>query len=1715
MASSVENRAVSMTFDNSAFEKGVGTTLSTLDKLKNALSFSSSKNGFADITANAGKVDMSALASSVENISGKFSAMGAVAFTVLQDITSRALSAGASVASAFTVTPIATGFSEYELKMGSSQTIMAGTGSSLEEVNAKLNELNTYSDKTIYSFADMTSNIGKFTNAGVNLEDSVSAIQGIANVAALSGANAEEASRAMYNFGQSISGGSVKLMDWKSIELANMATVEFKTELMESAVAAGTLTKGADGLYTTLAGTPVTATKGFNESLNEQWLTADALTTTLGRYSDATTDIGARATAAAQDVKTFTQMVGTMKESVQSGWAASAELIVGDFDEAKALFTGINNTIGGMIGASADARNKMLGEWKALGGRDEVIQGFKNLFEVFTNVAGAISKAFREIFPKKTGQDLYELSVRFREFTEKLKMGEGTLLNIKRVFKGVFAVFSIGIAIVKGIFKVFSTLFGLFGKASGGGILTIFGKVGLALINLQRVLVKEGGIEKAFTSIINMIEKAGGVIASFFGAIFNFFGNLDLSFATNAFESLFSSFKIGNITGVFSGAVKAVTGLKNAIIGFFTGSEKAAGTSPTKTEKSVKKTASMFDMIIPSVKKVIEFFGKATSAFTNFFKAIGSGADQQTFDNILKALKVGLFGGALALLAKFVKDGLKIFHFFDFGQGDLFKSMSGTFDQLTSNLKTMQASVKADIIIKIAVALGVLAASVFALSFIDPVKLGIAMAAIVAGLGALVGVMAIMGKIANDADSAMKLAALGLVIVLISGAVVVLALALKLLDGMNWQETTAGMVGLTGLLLGMTASLGELTKDTNGIVKAAAGLVVVAGALVVLAFALKIMSTMGWEETGVGIATIAAALIVLFATLREMPEGYEMLKMGMGLGVIALSLSLLSTSIWLFDKLDTATFANGLAKIAIVLGVMAQAINLFPKESEILKISFAMGVLAAGMLGMAAAIYMMSKLSVSELAKGVGGIVAAMIALRIATAGEKADIGSGLALTLVAMGIGKLVDAIKQMGKMPLGVMIQGLVAIGLALGALAIGMHLIKPLIPYITAFGFALLMIGGAIGIAAAGIGILLTGLSKLINVMQSGAGKMTETFGAIIEMIPGMVSGLIVGIIDGVLSMRTAIFEGVSKLVLMLLDFLIELMPKLGTVILEFVQVIVKVVREAAPDLIAAGWFIITTWLQGIRDNVGEVVSLVGEIIVNFLRAFTEQVPAMVDALVDLIVEVFRSVARAVGRLAGGLFIDVGIQLLKGLWEGIKSSFKLISDVVWDLIMGVIDWFKSGFGIFSPSRVMLDLGINLIKGLINGIVWMAETLFKWFIALPGLILGFIGDVLSFLWQTGSDLIGGLLSGIGEAAVGLFDWFIGLPGQILGLYADVLSWLWNTGSDIIGGLLEGIGKKSLEIMDWFIGLPGQILGWIGDVVSTLWQKGTDFIGGLFSGIGEKALDVMNWFIGLPGEILGWLGETLTKLRDRGIDLIKGLLNGIREKMVDVTNFFIGLPGKIWDLVSGALGWLKNTGSKIMQGLWDGLMEVWENIKNWVMDKVDWIKEQWDKATSWIPGGGLDTTRLVEDAVAAKNAAEEESKPSTAPIRTNSFQPSGRGESAVSGALTQAYNSIESMNEFTPVITPVLDLSNVERDAGSIAGFFPETGLDAGFIQAANISTETTATPDTQTQSTTPVTTEIRFEQTINSPTALSTNDIYRSTRSQFALAKEELKIA
>ena len=417
--SSIDERIVQMEFDNSLFDKNVESSIKTLEKLNVALKMDGIDKNLADISSSVNKMDFSKVTNSIDSVQSKFSNLSNFLINGVSSLGSRisravsgeidrtiqgAIGSVKRLANELTIAPINQGFGEYELKMGSVQTIMASTGESLGTVNKYLDELNTYADKTIYSFSDMTSNIGKFTNAGVDLDTAVKAIQGISNAAALAGAGTQEASRAMYNFSQALSMGSVQLVDWKSIENANMATKEFKQTLIDTAVEVGTLTKKGDQFVSTTVNAQgkvsnsFDAIKGFRDSLNHQWITTEVLTKALGKYANESEDVGRRAFEAATKVKTFSQLIDTLKEAVGSGWARTFELFIGDFEQAKELFTSISDVVGGFIENISNARNDFLEE--LLGGTTksagEVAEAVETAGEAIEKVTGTFEE-YRKI----------------------------------------------------------------------------------------------------------------------------------------------------------------------------------------------------------------------------------------------------------------------------------------------------------------------------------------------------------------------------------------------------------------------------------------------------------------------------------------------------------------------------------------------------------------------------------------------------------------------------------------------------------------------------------------------------------------------------------------------------------------------------------------------------------------------------------------------------------------------------------------------------------------------------------------------------------------------------------------------------------------------------------------------------------------------------------------------------------------------------------------------------------------------------------------------------------------------------------------------------------------------------------------------------------------------------------------------------------------------
>lgn len=359
MSTTIDEKVVEMRFDNRNFEQNVSQTMSTLDKFKQKLNLTGASKGLESLNTQAKNVNFNPLNSAIETVSTRFSALQVVGVTTLANITNSAVNAAKQILNSLTIAPVKDGFQEYEMMLNTVQTTMSATGKTAKEVEEELKKLDEYADQTVYSTADMMNNLPKFTNAGVELEKATQAMIGIANATALAGGDAGKASIAFYNLGQAIGTGYLTRMDYNSINNAGIATMEWKNQMVEAAIAQGTLVKVGEDAYQA-GNKTLTLQQLFIDGLQEQWATTDVMMKVFGDYGDATTEIGKKSYAAAQDIKTYTMMMDSLKATAGTGWKDTWQILIGDLDTAKKFWTGINNFISKYIESFADWRNGIL-----------------------------------------------------------------------------------------------------------------------------------------------------------------------------------------------------------------------------------------------------------------------------------------------------------------------------------------------------------------------------------------------------------------------------------------------------------------------------------------------------------------------------------------------------------------------------------------------------------------------------------------------------------------------------------------------------------------------------------------------------------------------------------------------------------------------------------------------------------------------------------------------------------------------------------------------------------------------------------------------------------------------------------------------------------------------------------------------------------------------------------------------------------------------------------------------------------------------------------------------------------------------------------------------------------------------------------------------------------------------------------------------------------
>lgn len=603
MSSNVDERVVKLSFDNKKFEENVNQSISTLDKFNDQLRFDNVSDGTARVEAS-------------------FSAMEVAIFTVINRITNRIIDLGVQLVKSLSVDNITTGWVKFGQKTTSVATLAAQNikiaGKSVDDytqkmdvVNEQLQKLNWFTDETSYNFTDMVDNIGKFTAAGRDLDESVKAMEGIATWASLSGQNADTASRAMYQLAQALGKGNIQLIDWRSIQNANMDTQEFRQTVLDTAVSIGQLTKEGEN-YITKAGTKFNINQ-FTEQLSSKWFTSDVLIKSLDKYSSAVEQVyeiaqregitasevmekygdqldvfGLKAFRSAQEAKTLADAMNSVKDAVSTGWMNTAEKIFGSYDESKVLWSELADQLYNVFAEGGNFRNQVLGLWKDLGGRANLFgehgssnQGaFWNIYDAIIAVKDLITETWNSIFSnnqftsaddkaKAAAASFKQLTTNLQAFTKRVKDTIANSTQLRMILTGIFSVIKLGVYTLQAIRYAIDPII----DAAKDLAKNLFNKVAAFTANLNKVEKITGAINKVATAVHDTLSSLVEIInpTGILESFLTFLGNLKDAFiqldlvgtVENVFSSFFEGLKTGG--GTVENAQRIIKGLSSVL----------------------------------------------------------------------------------------------------------------------------------------------------------------------------------------------------------------------------------------------------------------------------------------------------------------------------------------------------------------------------------------------------------------------------------------------------------------------------------------------------------------------------------------------------------------------------------------------------------------------------------------------------------------------------------------------------------------------------------------------------------------------------------------------------------------------------------------------------------------------------------------------------------------------------------------------------------------------------------------------------------------------------------------------------------------------------------------------------------------------------------------------------------------------------------------------
>lgn len=1412
----IDEKIVAMKMDNSDFIKKAADTTSIFGKIQSAMekipgvNLSKVGQSFADIQSSAQKVNLSSISNNVEHIASQFSKLNVVAITALSNITNRAVDAGLTLAKNLTVQPVMDGFREYELKMKSIGTMLANTewaGSTLSDVKKTLGELNTYADKTIYSFAEMTANIGRFTAAGVTLEDSATAIKGLGNLAAVSGSDVNQLNTVMYQMSQALAAGKLNLMDWNSLVNGGMAGKKTQDALVATAKAMG---KNVD------------LTDGFRNSIEQGWLTSEVFLETLKKFG---TDESM--TKAATSVRTFTGFIDALKESVGSGWAETWELVFGDFDEATRRWTGISQAVGGFFQMFDHGRNSIV---KAIA--DAGI--FKALFDGFVNTTGLVLSIFKAIGSGIKGAFagtnlglMRSIGSIFTSMGEAIKPNEKMLKNISVIFEALFSPVALVVKILDSLGKVLLTVVlvplkllvaGLVGLTKGilavtgyisglvvsfsdgvksgedlsdslGGLTGIFSKIGStvgkgvqhvksfisAIKDVGEILIKGDmtnlGPWAKDSEIANKILNIRKALIDFNGSVKESWRILSTGNVSENGPWAKDSEIVGRLLKVRQAALDFAAGIEEAWDILSTGAIKTDGpwvndseivqklfrirdacmelaegvkeawdiltTGAIKTDgpwvndsRLVKGLFTIRNTVIEITDSITETIKKWTSGFGDSFKSISDYAESVDYSPM--AIGLGLVAKSLEFLVNVMKNGL-----WEDGSaidqwmakvGKGFSVIGKGAESLVDHVKSINISLEP-------------VTSAFD-SFFDTVGRGYEW---------VVGKLKDVGQAIKDAlPNGNQLLAGGF----IAGLVGIVGMALKMAWDLYEVFTGWGKIGQ-----GVSDTLDAVAGALNGFASTlyANAIMTISIALGILAVSLLVISKIDTDRVtsslygiiGIMTAMVGAMAIMTKYDITGTSMGTAMQMVAMGTAVL-----IMATALKKLSDLNPGELTKSVLALGGIMLALSGSVALMSKFG-----GGKVGATALQFVALAAAVHILvdaineiAKINVNNLQKGLTTIGIILLELGIFFAlirRTKFGIGDALAFISIAHAVGIISDSVKDMGKIDVDVLKQGLITIGAILAAIALfaaitsnagllatgaGLLLVAAAI---TAFIIPISILGNmdlatlGIGLGAIAIALVAIGAASMLmtGMIAAGAGLILVATALHMLIIPIATLGSmdIKTLATGIVAFASAIlliggaaaliglaapaiyaFAGAAAVLGLAL-----LAAGAGMSLFSGALVVLAGMTATAITTIVAT---LGTLIVGLVSLIPTAIDFMVQIIMQLAKAIMDNAPKVFEQFVKMVLKVLKIIGDYTDD-----FVDAAVKIITNFLDGLAKNVPKLVESATNLMVTFVEALAASVEKNSPRfidawmRLMAEVTLLMVQA---GIA-VVQALFGW---IPG---------------------------------------------------------------------------------------------------------------------------------------------------------------------------------------------------------------------------------------------------------------------------------------------------------------------------------------------------------------------------------------------------------